>query len=387
MVGGGPAGSTVAWLLCLAHMDVVVLDSRPFPREKVCAGWITPAVIDLLEIDIEEYGRLYTLQPFTSFRTGLIGGKEEVETDYGSVVSYGVRRWEFDHHLLMRSGAHLRLGEGVTKLRRSGGKWLINGVVSAPMIVGAGGHFCPVARHLGTAPGGKENVVAAREAEFEMTEEQSKRCRIRPETPELFFCPDLKGYGWCIRKGRFLNIGLGREDKSGLGDHLSDFLGFLREKGKVEGDMIPNRFNGHAYLIHGRSNRPVVHDGALLIGDAAGVAFPGSGEGILPAVESAFMAAEVIIAAAGDYSSGRLESYREKLITRFGGTGTKFMERLVTVKVRRALAPVLLANRLFSRHILLDRWFLHRHLPPLQAAPHGHTRPTVKNSSTDHPGM
>src|SRR5256885_13162735 len=42
--------------------------------------------------------------------------------------------------------------------------------------------------------------VAAQEIEFEMSETQRDQCSIRPEIPELYFCPDMKGYGWCVRK-------------------------------------------------------------------------------------------------------------------------------------------------------------------------------------------
>ena len=52
IIGGGPAGSTCAWKLQQAGMDVVVVDKSDFPRDKVCAGWITPAVIEELQIDL-----------------------------------------------------------------------------------------------------------------------------------------------------------------------------------------------------------------------------------------------------------------------------------------------------------------------------------------------
>jgi len=43
IVGGGPAGSSCAWRLAKAGLDVLVLDRARFPRDKVCAGWVTPA--------------------------------------------------------------------------------------------------------------------------------------------------------------------------------------------------------------------------------------------------------------------------------------------------------------------------------------------------------
>lgn len=56
-------------------------------------------MFDVLNIDPADYGRAHVCQPITGFRTGLIG-QDEIDTDYGSVVSYGIRRCEFDHFLL-----------------------------------------------------------------------------------------------------------------------------------------------------------------------------------------------------------------------------------------------------------------------------------------------
>ncbi|HTP63822.1 MAG TPA: FAD-dependent oxidoreductase, partial [Geobacteraceae bacterium] len=62
IIGGGPAGATCARQLTRAGFDVLLLDSRRFPRDKPCAGWITPSVLETLEIDREEYGRGRVLQ-------------------------------------------------------------------------------------------------------------------------------------------------------------------------------------------------------------------------------------------------------------------------------------------------------------------------------------
>ncbi|HXN05940.1 MAG TPA: NAD(P)-binding protein, partial [Nitrospiria bacterium] len=48
IAGGGPAGSTFAWRLQKSGMKTAILDKAVFPRDKVCGGWITPAVLDLL---------------------------------------------------------------------------------------------------------------------------------------------------------------------------------------------------------------------------------------------------------------------------------------------------------------------------------------------------
>ena len=117
IVGGGPAGSSCAWQLRQHGMDVMVMDKAIFPRDKVCAGWITPAVVDALQLDTEDYARKHVLQPITSFRTGMIDGRE-VETQYPDTVSYGIRRYELDDYLLQRSGARLQLGQPLKSLAR-----------------------------------------------------------------------------------------------------------------------------------------------------------------------------------------------------------------------------------------------------------------------------
>ena len=78
---------------------------------------------------------------------------------------------------------------------------------------------------------------------------------------------------------------------------------------------------GHAYLLHCNNKRNVVGEGILLVGDAAGVAYSQSGEGIRPAIESGLLAASAILAADGKYSRATLESYRSLLTARFGEPG------------------------------------------------------------------
>lgn len=363
IVGGGPAGSTCARALRRSGLDVLVMDKQEFPRDKVCAGWITPAVVDLLELDAEAYrkGRVY--QPITSFLTGLEEGPQ-VATGYEHPVSFGIRRCEFDHYLLQRAGARLALGEPLTSLERGARGWLVNGRIETRLVIGAGGHFCPVARHLGAKPGRGEVAVSAQEIEFELDAEQQGACRVDPRTPELFFCGDMKGYGWCFRKGNFLNVGLGREGGHQLSRHVQAFRASLIAQGKIPRNT-PVDFHGHAYLLYSSARRAVVDDGVLLIGDAAGLAYPQSGEGIRPAIESALMAAQTVGAARGDYRRERLAPYQRLLDARFGLRASPASEGILTERMKQTLAGWLLGSRWFSRHVVLNRWFLHAHEKPL----------------------
>jgi flavin-dependent dehydrogenase len=133
IVGGGPAGSSCAWQLRRHGMAVMVMDKASFPRDKVCAGWITPAVIQALQLDVAAYARQHVLQPITAFRTGVIDGRD-VETRYSTPVSYGIRRYELDDYLLQRSDARLRLGEPLNSLHRDGQQWIVNDAISTPLV-------------------------------------------------------------------------------------------------------------------------------------------------------------------------------------------------------------------------------------------------------------
>ena len=146
IVGGGPAGSTCARILHRAGWNVIVIDRARFPRDKVCAGWVTPGVFRLLELDPADYRATgLTIQEINGFRSSLYGDPP-IDTRYATVVSYAIRRFEFDNYLLRRSQAQVIEGAGLTSLERRGGMWIANGKIEARIVVGAGGHFCPVAR-------------------------------------------------------------------------------------------------------------------------------------------------------------------------------------------------------------------------------------------------
>ena len=365
IVGAGPSGSACAWKLRGSGLDVSILDKQVFPRDKVCGGWITPAVLAELQIDSREYARGRVMQPITGFRTGCIDGPS-VFNDYGAAVSYGIRRREFDQYLLERSGAKRMEGVNLSSLERNGSQWIVNGTIRAKLLLGAGGHFCPVARLTGARPKG-ESAIVAQETEFEMDSGQQAACSIQGEVPELYFCADLKGYGWCFRKGNYLNIGLGRMDPHQLSSHVAGFVRFLKNSGRISFDL-PKAMAGHAYLLYGPATRNVVADGLMLIGDAAGLAYAQSGEGIRPAIESGLLAAKAIIQANGDYHRLRLEPYRTMLAARFGESGSDWASsigrRLPDVFIR-SIGRRLLGLRWFARQVILNRWFLHSGEPAL----------------------
>lgn len=366
IVGGGPAGSTLAWALRDSGLEVLIMDKQDFPRDKVCAGWITPAVVDELQLDLKDYQQGRVLQEIHGFRVRRLGDRE-VETRYaGEPVSYGIRRFEFDAYLLQRVAAKRLLETRFRDMRHAdGGGWIVNGTIHAALVVGAGGHFCPVARQIGARPGKAEIAIAAQEIEFRMSPAQQRQCPIQAEIPELFFCEDLKGYGWVVRKQDYLNIGLGREDSHQLGAQVQAFSAWLKKQGRIPEDT-PDKFHGHAYLLYPHAIRRVYEQELLIIGDAAGLAYPQSGEGIRPAVESALLAAQVIRVADRDYSAAQMARYQELLTAQFGDRSPAVeWSSYLPGWLRQMLASKLLANHWFVRHVVMDRWFLHSRQAPL----------------------
>src|SRR3546814_18044712 len=116
----------------------------------------------------------------------------------GEPLSFGIRRCEFDSWLLDQAQVDKQLGVKVKSIDRQGNLWSINGEWRASLLVGAGGHFCPVAAKLGEGPGSHETVVAATELELELSAEQAATRRFGEDQPPPWFCQDLKGYSWEI---------------------------------------------------------------------------------------------------------------------------------------------------------------------------------------------
>jgi flavin-dependent dehydrogenase len=355
IVGGGPAGSSCAWALRDSGLDVLVVDRATFPRHKLCGGWITPLVLDELEISPEDYAPGRTMQPITGFRLSAIGGLQ-VEVGGDHIVSYGIRRCEFDEYLLRRSGARIREGVPLTSIERSDSGWLINGDTRAHVLIGAGGHFCPVGSYLGNK--GSPAPVLAQEIEFEMDASQAGQSKVAGEIPELFFCRDMLGYGWVFRKDNYLNVGLGRTDSREISRHMKDFVGYLAKTRAVE--TPDTGISGHAYGLFGRSQRNVLDDGVLLIGDAAGLAYAESGEGIRPAIESGLIAAHAILAADGNYNANKLSLYRELVNSRLRREHSRIdtLSQLLPHTIKEMLGRQLLRGHVFCRNVVMDQWFL-----------------------------
>jgi hypothetical protein len=104
-----------------------------------------------------------------------------------------------------------------------------------------------------------------------------------------------------------------------------------------------------------------------------------SGDGIRLAIESALFAAQTILEADGKYPRDRLAAYKQKIVARFGLRRTTLsITNLLPPWVARPIAGRLFRGAWFVRHVLLKRWFLHAHQPPLSADQRQAAAPTAR---------
>ncbi len=361
VVGAGPAGATAARSLSASGLSVLVMERHSFPRAKPCAGWVSPWVFELTGITPERYAARATLVSFSSL---IVWDGHDIarEVKFDRIRGYGVIRSEFDTFLVsLIKDARLIGGARATDIDQREGAIVINGHYKAPVVIGAGGHRCPVARKFGRIRP-DERYVTAVVSETRLGREVINSLTPYPDIPQIIFNDDFSGYGWYFPKGDYLNIGVGTASAGHLNAHRDALMLRLQDRGMLPdyGRYPLNGFSGHAYTLMRLSPRTLCSDGVLLAGDAAGVAYTMSGEGIGPAIFSGLCAAEAVIGAIGDYSSQSLAGYPERLYTRFGGPYPQGVTSAIS-SISGLISPIVrlfaVGNRAARRHMVAKRWF------------------------------
>ena len=285
VVGGGPAGSTCAWKLREAGLDVIVLDRAAFPRTKLCAGWVTPEALRDLELDPDDY----PLGLVTFDRLHLHWKRLTVKP---RTRQHSIRRYEFDDFLLRRSGADV-VQHKVRDVREDNGDYVVDDLFRAKYLIGAGGTACPVYRSLfqASTPRAGPMQTATLEQEFPY-DWDDPACHL------WFFDDGLPGYAWYVPKaGGYINVGLGgmaeqlKSRKDGLRDYWRKFVRRLKKRGLVDYDDYEPR--GYSYFLRDEPGTVRKHN-AFIVGDAVALATRDMCEGIGPAVSSGLRAARSI---------------------------------------------------------------------------------------------
>ena len=286
IVGGGPAGSTCAWKLKQNGIPTIILDKKSFPRHKICAGWITPKVLMDLSFEKAEYPHQMLVFPRLNYH--IFGKKIPVRT-----CQYAIRRFEFDHWLVKRSGVRV-IQHPVRHIRKVDEGFIIDDTYRCKFLVGAGGTDCRVYSTFFSKvnPRKKKYLVIAMEEEFEYDYDD-------PDCHLWFLENKLQGYSWYVPKGNgYLNVGVGskflglKHTGESIYDHWDRLIQKLENLSLVKHRTFKPK--GCGYYI--REKVKTVRIGnAFIVGDAAGLATLDMGEGIGAAVQSGLRAGNAII--------------------------------------------------------------------------------------------
>ena len=304
VVGAGPAGSTAAYFLAKEGASVLVVDRAKFPRDKPCGGGLTGRAVRALPFSVEPVVE----HVVTLAELGLGYGKR-VERGSGAPLVYMTQRKVLDAYLLEHAataGAEVRDGVRVTGVESNGsGPTIVAGGarIHAETLIGADGVNGITAKALSL--GGNRDVGVALEgnASYELVDQTRYRGRLIIE-----FDTVPGGYTWVFPKADHANFGAGGWGKAGpdMRQHLARLcevhgirIGDLTE---LRGFRLPLRQPG-ATIARSR---------AAVIGDAAGLIDPVSGDGMFEGIHSARRVTEAVL----DLLAGReetLEPYGPRL--------------------------------------------------------------------------
>jgi geranylgeranyl reductase family protein len=300
VVGAGPAGSATAMRLSRLGAKVLLADRARFPRDKPCGGGLTGRALRHTPCSVEPVVEHVVDRLRIRLRYGWSFTRR-----YAEPLILMTQRRRLDLHLAeqaVAAGADFRDGVRVSEVEPAETHVLarVNGrAVRADTLVGADGANGIVARSSGLV----EAIVMGVALEGNVRYDAIERDRIENTAViELGVVPG--GYGWVFPKGDHANLGVGGWGSEG--PRLRDELGRLALMHDVEPAAIED-LRGHRLPMRRLGAIPS-RGRVLLVGDAAGLVDPLSGDGIYEAFVSARLAAEAILEGDLNAYSGRLSA-------------------------------------------------------------------------------
>jgi len=330
IVGGGPAGSTAAKFLADKGFKTILIDKNKFPRYKPCGGGIPIRLIDRFDylkntdlIESYSYGG-YAYSPSLKYKLELIDSKPLVAMVLRQKFDYGLIKIAKNSGTIVHEGKKVvdtKITEDVVKVFLDNGSAIVSEVV-----VGADGVWSTVAKKTGMHDNKRWLAVCV-----------LKEYKLDKSTVDKYFgnnrCghlyakfEDILGYGWIFPKKEHINIGIGsiikKDDNSkikvNLLDYFKKFIDSLKKQKMIPGSLKTDGIKGGALPIY--PLKKTYSNRLVLVGDAAGVINPLTGEGIYYAMSSGEIAANVVSEAieSEDTSENFLSRYQDDWKKDFG---------------------------------------------------------------------
>lgn len=325
IVGAGPAGSAAAISLARKGYAVILLDKAFFPREKLCGDFVNPANWPLMErLGVADKILSLPHEKITGFRISAASG-EEAAIDFAlqngrRSFGLGLRRFYLDGLLLKTAGKEgvvVKQGCKVSDFTRESSGWSISlgdsshrSKLQAALLIGADGRNSPVAHRLGLA--------RKRERSGNYLAFQTLMRGVQRLQGDVQIHSFPEGYAGLVGLGgETANLCFVVEKEQASGNSSFEALlegclyknPFLRESLRESETVGPLRSAFPVYF----SPRCSHGDGFLLVGDAARVTEPVTGEGLYFALKSGELAADAVDLAfrKGDLSAEQLASYEQ----------------------------------------------------------------------------
>jgi geranylgeranyl reductase family protein len=382
VIGAGPAGSAAAYYLARQGFKVALLDKSSFPRDKTCGDGLTPRALSVLDDmgllpSVISIGHRVNSVEITApnGRTTIIPLPREPQFPKFSLV---VPRKILDAIILeraLKSGAEFIGDTHVQRVEQDGQGVIIRGdqqghsvMFQAKVAVIATGASTKLLVNMGLLNTPPHMIVAAR-TYFENVEGLSDRfCMNFQGVP-------LPGYGWVFPvSDGVANIGIGFSGQAvqlSVQSALRSFFPIIQSQLKRAQQIEPVK----SYPIRTDfTAAPTFGDHTLLVGEAAGLVNPLTGDGIDYALESGKIAAEHLISAfnKGDLSLSQMARYDQRLRQQFQSTFA-FCEQ-----VRKSIIKPWLLNLLvpFVQHhrMLWDLWTVFNGEMQIPMTSHRHLR-------------
>ena len=337
VIGGGPAGSTVARYAAADGADVLVIDGRDPIGTPLQCGELVPTNDEMRRLcpDVPDMDDLFQTPPSAisrhSDKMHLVppSGKP-LKFDFDGYVLNRVAHDEFLVEMAKKSGASYMVNSRVEKVENDT-VYLKNGeTLTARIIVDAGGHNGPIRRDYWNEKSVKIPVkFVLMEGDF-------------GEAVELHFGSMAPGgYAWMFPKQSGANIGLGIQRSFAKGKTLNQYTDEFTSK--YDGEVT---FNGAGSLPMSGTIKKFVRGNYMLVGDSAGMVLPSNGAGITIAMIGGRIAGKVISQHLQDGTP--LEDY-EKIWKKQMGKVMRNSKRSFKVGSLLFRLPDWLLNLMFNR--------------------------------------